>query len=252
MTSREPLAEANGITVISDAAGNQTPISNGGTVTFQDGIDGKGFRFTARQGHPDQFLEVPNAPDLTPAEFTVDLWAKRLGDGQNADIGSMLIEKAIEDDFPVGETLSYFIVWRADGKIIADVNFGGSFTGSIESASDFSNGEWKHVALTVEGSTATLYVNGAVEGTLTGPAGSAVLYGGGSVVIGSNFEWARRPNSGGFHLGFDGLIDEIDLFGRALSIGEIQAIHNAAGQQVQGSQSATRGRRRSGWGHPRG
>ena len=231
----EPLAEANGITIISDAAGKPTPIANGGTVTFEDGIDGQGFRFTARDGQPDQFLEIPNAPDLTPAEFTVDLWAKRLGDGQNANSGSMLIEKALEDGYPVGETLSYYITWRADGKILADVNFGGSFAGPIVSASNFSNDEWEHIALTVEGSTATLYINGAAEGTLTGPPGSAVLYGGGSVVIGSNFEWARRPSSGGYHLGFDGLIDEIDLFGRALSLEEIQAI-SGAGSKCKGGE----------------
>ncbi|MDX6411697.1 MAG: hypothetical protein QOE91_1213, partial [Gaiellaceae bacterium] len=76
---------------------------------------------------------------------------------------------------------------------------------------------WSHVASTYDGSTLRLYVNGAlvsstaVSGTLA--ASSGVLRIGGNGVWG---EW------------FAGLIDEVRVYNRALSAGEIQTDMNAA------------------------
>jgi hypothetical protein len=76
---------------------------------------------------------------------------------------------------------------------------------------------WSHVASTYDGSTLRLYVNGAlvsstaVSGTLA--ASSGVLRIGGNGVWG---EW------------FAGLIDEVRVYNRALTAGEIQTDMNAA------------------------
>jgi hypothetical protein len=76
---------------------------------------------------------------------------------------------------------------------------------------------WSHVASTYDGSTLRLYVNGAlvsstaVSGTLA--ASSGVLRIGGNGVWG---EW------------FSGLIDEVRVYNRALSAGEIQTDMNTA------------------------
>ena len=87
------------------------------------------------------------------------------------------------------------------------------------------NNNWVHIALTVEvatadnGATATLYVNGAAQGpSFTGPVNENVPYGDGSFVLGSAVEWARTA---GYRRGFNGLIDEVDLFGRALSADDV-------------------------------
>ena len=82
-----------------------------------------------------------------------------------------------------------------------------------------------HVALTVDTNhKATLYVNGVVQAFYTGSAG--VSYGSGSVTIGNNSKAYRNPPNP-FQRSFNGLIDEVDIFGRALLGGEIQAIHDA-------------------------
>ena len=67
------------------------------------------------------------------------------------------------------------------------------------------------MTLTVAGSTATLYVDGGDAVTYSGPAGSTPTYGSGSIVIGNNWAWARNPPQN-YTRGFNGKIDEVDLF----------------------------------------
>lgn len=83
---------------------------------------------------------------------------------------------------------------------------------------------WTHVALTFDGSTAKIYANGTLTRTLSGLSGN-VNSSSGPFKIGSRSEaiiggaWPRDR--------FNGLIDEVELFNRALSTSEIQAIFNA-------------------------
>ena len=127
----EPLDDASDILFASDAAGMRADPSNG-TVTLEAGKVGQAFRFTGLQGQPNHFLDVPDVSDpnlseLQPQQFTVDLWAQRLGEGQGANdaVGNMLIQKSIADGSRAG--FSYYITWRGDGHITADVNFGGGY-----------------------------------------------------------------------------------------------------------------------------
>jgi hypothetical protein len=112
----EPLADANNISFNSKDA-----ILDDGDVTFGAGIADQAFRFTSEQGHPLQFLEVPDAPDLRPDEFTVDLWAQSTGVGQvrsweDGIFGNVLILKAVEDE-TTNQEFTYAIFWDTQGKI---------------------------------------------------------------------------------------------------------------------------------------
>ena len=198
------------------------------TAVFEAGMVGQAFRFAGVQGQRGHYLEVSDAPDLQPASFTVDLWAQRLGEGQgtgNNDVfGSMLIQKAIDDDV-LGTGTSYYISWRGDGRVVADVGFGSQAGAPRLIGRVVPRNTWVHVALTVDANlTARLYLDGVFQAEYTGTAG--VLYGGGSVVIGNNWFIARVPPNH-YNRGFDGRIDELDLFEGALSAQEIAAIHGA-------------------------
>jgi hypothetical protein len=196
------------------------------TTTFENGMVGKAFRFAGVENQPGNFLEVPDAPDLRPASFTVDLWAQRLGEGQRAydALGSMLVQKAVDNE-RVTTGMSYYIAWRGDGRIVADVGFG-SQAGTPHLVGEVVPMDtWVHVALTVDDRhTARLYLDGVLQAKFTGAAG--VSYGDGSVVIGNNWYAARKPPSN-YNRGFDGRIDELDLFDRALSATEIGQIYAA-------------------------
>lgn len=75
-------------------------------------------------------------------------------------------------------------------------------------------GTWVHLAGVWDGTTRTIYVNGAAEGTNASPVARPDLRG--AVSIG-------RPGS--FNgLYFNGRIDDVRIFGRALTSGEIQSL----------------------------
>jgi PKD repeat protein len=83
---------------------------------------------------------------------------------------------------------------------------------------------WTHLAATYDGAAVTLYVNGAQAGQQ--PAAGAIASGTGPLRIGGNAIWPEW---------FQGLIDEVRIYNRALTPSEIQSdmtrpITNADGQ----------------------
>ena len=70
---------------------------------------------------------------------------------------------------------------------------------------------WTHLAVSYDGATIRLYVNGVQVGSraLTGPIAPST----GALRIGGNAVWGEY---------FKGLIDEVRVYNRALSAGEIQ------------------------------
>ena len=207
-----------------------------GVTATDGGVVDKAFLFTGAPGGPDQFLEIPQdvAGLLRPEEFTIDLWAQRIGEGQDPTGG--LIQKPLNDLGFNGPGHTYFIFWNPDGRIMADVAFNPTpVVGQMLSTTAVGDGEWAHVALTVGPPdlvdfkrTATLYVNGAVEAAFEGGSGENLVYGNlGSIVIGNNWRWARDPSVAGnaFKAGFNGCIDEIRISDRALGLSEIEAIY---------------------------
>ncbi len=104
-------------------------------------------------------------------------------------------------------------------KLAAYLNGGaqGAIDGS--GATTFSTATWYHVAITFDASAGLIaYVNGEVEGSinlLTGPLGSGAV----AVSLGNDI------GSGGRY--FDGLIDEVGLWERALTSTEITWLYNS-------------------------
>ena len=175
-----------------------------------------------------------------------DLWAQQLGPSQDPrhpaykngeGLGGQtgndaaLIQKAIDDGTFQGTGLSYKISWGDgvvdgvdQGIIVADVALSSAaITGTprLKSKFAFNDGEWVHMALTVDGNrNATLYVNGELHDTFMGSG--APIYGNGSIVIGNRWLWDRDLFGGST---FNGCIDEVRLLRRALSVDEIKEIY---------------------------
>src|SRR6202023_2095995 len=76
---------------------------------------------------------------------------------------------------------------------------------------------WQHVAATYDGSTMTIYVNGVSVGTPVSATGTinAVTN---DLLIGKNIVNGES---------FPGLVDEVELFDRALTQSEVQTIYDA-------------------------
>jgi hypothetical protein len=71
---------------------------------------------------------------------------------------------------------------------------------------------WTHIALTYDGTALRLFVNGVQVNTT--PATGAVTSSAGALSVGGNAIWGEY---------FEGMIDEVRIYKRALSVGEIQA-----------------------------
>ena len=214
-----------------DVAGTN-PILRTSGVAFAPGVVGQGFRLDQGLGQP--FMEIDDAPDLRLQKFTIDFWAQRFGPGQNPTVpdGNILLQKAVEDaGTQPGAPLSYTINWRPDDKIVASVFFeddDGVPIIRLVGTSDHPFGLVVHVALTFDAATAiaTLYVNGAPEATFDASGRPPVVYGGGSLVIGATFQFARNA---GFPRSPDGIIDELEILDVALGAAQIQEIYQTNG-----------------------
>ena len=190
---------------------NHGTLVNG--ATFVSGKVEQAFSFDG----VDDYVEVPDDASLKPGTscFTVDFWVRTsnvefqlllLKGGSEAGSGG-LIEFAT-GFVDAGDKITY-VLGDGDGHNIR--------TDGITSP-DVIDGEWHHIALTVDGPNqhATLYVDGVKDFTrsITGlnsidPDGP-LLFGGG-VGVGD----------------MKGELDEIEFFDRELSEPEIEAIYNA-------------------------
>ncbi|MBI3949375.1 MAG: HYR domain-containing protein [Acidobacteria bacterium] len=161
------------------------------------------------------YVQAPDSDVLTfgTSNFTIDLWAN-FNSVRSGSVGS-LPNVFIGHDEGGGNT-NKWVFYRADGGltfIVAGPAIGTVFLGPIA----FSPvvGQWYHLAITRSGSTYTFYVNGSAIGSATDTR--AVPNVNAPLTIG------QAEGLGFFH----GRIDEVEIFTRALSASEIQAIFNA-------------------------
>ncbi len=176
---------------------------------LQWGKVGQAFSFDGAN----DYVSIPHNASLQPTQITVSVWMKAN---------------------PVQSYTHYLIVDKSHGWVDATgwVLQGKSSTGRI--AFSYGNGvdfpefysttnvldnNWHFVTGTLDGSDLKIYVDGILEGFLPysgTPAGNIR-----SVNIGASW------GGGTFNRFFNGLIDEVDIYNRALSASEIQSIYNA-------------------------
>lgn len=179
---------------------NHGTLMNG--AAFADGIVGQCFSLDGI----DDFLLVPDAPEVdfcdnTP--MTIELWAFCIG-GNTGNFH--LVGKRPDCSYPIQFQLSH------DGGGLA---FGSGYWSSpLYVTFDPPLNEWVHYAATFDGITTCIYVNGSLVGTGAGPLGP------------KSSEPFEIGNAGTCEP-FNGLIDEVSLYNRALTAAEIKAIYDA-------------------------
>ena len=174
---------------------NGTLVDN---TTFAAGLVGQAFSF---DGSGDT-ATIPDDPDWTLGtnDFTIDTWVNF-----TADTGHPMA--LIASDQGVGVQPKW-ILWRANGELGFYVN-----GDTISAAWTPTNGQWYHVAVTRSGTTFTMYIDGASVATSTDTVD--ITDASGPLTLGSA--------EGDFWM--YGLIDEPEMYQRALSDTEIAAIH---------------------------
>ena len=159
------------------------------------------------------------APSLGLAQMTLEAWIKRTGPGQSTSSGSggvtaipLIAKGRGEADGDTRDCNYFFGIRSTDGVLAAD--FEDMATGGnhpVAGTTPVSSGVWHHVAVTYDGTTWRLYLDGQLDATLAAnatPRFDSIQH----------FGLGTAMNSTGVAAGFfDGVIDEARVWNHARS-----------------------------------
>ena len=186
--------------------------NNSGTLvngaTYAPGKVGQAFAFNGAS----QFVSVPDSPLLNPTNaLTIEGWVCMTAESATANV----IVASKEN--PYGTRQYQLSIMQVQGQwffrpaVMVPAGFS-TFNGTMP----VQTNTWYHVAATYDGTALRLYVNGVFDGSMaaTGP-----------ISVTTNPFRIGSDEVGPWNL--IGRVDELSLYGRALSAPEIAAIHSA-------------------------
>lgn len=194
----------------SDTVRNSDGVALNG-VSYSPGFIGSAFDLDGAN----DTVTIASSPALKRQALTLDAWVHPRSDGDTFDVlGPVIASKDL-----AGSGVSYGLFGPGStNHFTAIVDTVAGVRARAESANAFAFGGTYHVTLTWDGSTLRLYVDGTLEGEQDiGP--QQIAYDETPLGLGRHPYFATRH--------FDGLIDEVTLYDRALSPSEIQTIPNS-------------------------
>lgn len=184
-------------------------------------------------GGTNAYVTFGNAAALGLPQFTLETWFRRDGVGATTSTGSggvtavPLITKGRAENDASNVDLNYFLGISGTGNfLVADFEegLGGTSRGlnhPITGTTSIANGIWYHAAVTYDGSTWRLYLNGNLDNQLTvgqPPRSDSIQHAGLATAI----------NSSGVQTGyFNGIMDEARIWNYARTQAEILSTINA-------------------------
>ena len=163
----------------------------------------------------DDYVIVADNPSLNPSLMTLDAWVRPASTTNFVRVFS-------KDDF-LGSRRDYVLQISPDGFIEFGIFWSpGARTLLTTPPGTVVVDEWQHLAATYDGQSMRIYYNGdlvAEQAETRVPADTDT-----PLLIG---EFRAGNLYGNSHAPFDGLIDEVEIFNRALDASEIQAIFDA-------------------------
>ncbi len=185
-----------------DVAGtNNGMLVNG--VNFTNGMVGQAFSLDGASS----YVSIPDAPSFhgLTSNITIEAWIK-------------------VNQFPSGDWTA--IVTKGDSSwrlhrhgstSVISFSIGGLSSADLAGNRNVNDGQWHHVAGVYNHTNLFLYVDGALDASA--PATGTIAQNSYPVCIGENAEHPGRI--------WNGLIDEVSIYNRALTAAEIQFIYNA-------------------------
>ena len=162
-------------------------------------------------------ISIPDDPSLHLQSLTLSAWVKPavdMADGQ---------QRVILSKEKQGTAGGYYLAYTRNADKVGAVNFkimsqGGPATGyhSTFFVTDLAAGQWYHIVGTYDGTSRKLYIDGVLKKAITETI--TLFHDSEPIQIG-----VQAPGQGGF---WNGLIDEVRIYDRALTEDEIQQLYH--------------------------
>ena len=220
---------------LDDASGTKATDSSGrgstGTLTNMevgDWVAGKRGKALTFDGS-DEYVDAGASTALAPTVMTLSMWVNPTA--YPAPTGNAFAEPLRKED-------SYEVSFRG-ASVTPDPSVleVGIKTASLAPSvmvpfSQVPLATWTHVALTADGSNLRVYINGAQYG-------SAVSYTGNIANTAANhlFFGTYGTTAPSLSRYFNGKVDEVRIYDRALAAGEVVSLYQSGGIKVNGSQN---------------
>jgi hypothetical protein len=207
------LEEGSGTTTADTSGNGNTGTLSGSPTWTTSGKYGKAISFDGT----DDYVEVPNSASLVQTTFSIEFWAKPSSFTQYKRWMG-------KDTTPWGGNYyGWIVLWSYAGSSAVYLALeNGGVNGANEKISQLvtvSLSTWVHLAFTFDGSYIYAYKNGVLFGS--------------AVAVGT---WTFATSTGPFRLGrdygtdyFNGILDEVHFYNRALSSGEVSDLYNYYG-----------------------
>ncbi len=187
----------------SDSAGGGNIGSPGGALAFAPGEAGGAFSFDGSTA----YVQVGPQPSLSVGlTCSFEFWIYPTGPGSGGNAGGIIVNK--ENEYEVARWSDGSIQW-------AFANTAPGFAW-INTGAKAPTNVWTHIAVTYTNGIVKTYTNGALAQTYNGS---------GAIVAAANdFRIGGRQSTSQY---FQGLIDEVSVYNRALDSTEVAGLFNA-------------------------
>ncbi|ASK67138.1 hypothetical protein CFK39_09520 [Brachybacterium avium] len=199
-----------------DWAGGNSPVAGSGVTPGAPGIENSSTGYSDFNGSNSGRV-VSSSTMAASAEFSTELWFRT-----TSSQGGKLIGYG---NSPSGDSSSYdrHVYMSNSGQLVFGVYPGSAQT--IQSAAGYNDGEWHHVVASQGAGGTALYLDGALVAANSAVT-TAQSYTGYWRIGGDNLSgWPNGPGSNYF----DGDIDEVAVYARALEPGQV-ATHYGIGK----------------------
>src|SRR6185295_926842 len=185
----------------------------------------------------DNYIQIPNSPSLNPTnQISICAWVKVAGFYQGPCHGNNIVMKG-DADYLIGNYMIRFddsyITNSTNCSItqpdVTHETFFGLQASQLPTNTFIQTGQWYAVVYTNDGTTAKTYVNCQLVGS--GPANGITFSNSYDLFLGT-------LNNSQYPYWFNGIMDEVRIYDRALNIDEVKAYSDCSTNTVTASFNA--------------